>query len=93
MDSKIMDVLGDRVLELGPKSTESGPYRNFRLTHDGDGIAWLLFDRAGASANSTGSRGPVAARRKVSGSGKQRIMSAESRSLHAGSPSPLRRGG
>ena len=51
MDSKIMDVLGDRVLELGPDTGESGPYRNFRLTHDGDGIAWLLFDRADASAN------------------------------------------
>jgi 3-hydroxyacyl-CoA dehydrogenase / enoyl-CoA hydratase / 3-hydroxybutyryl-CoA epimerase len=51
MDSRIMDVLGDRVLELGPKVEESGPYRNFKLTHDGDGIAWLLFDRAGASAN------------------------------------------
>jgi 3-hydroxyacyl-CoA dehydrogenase/enoyl-CoA hydratase/3-hydroxybutyryl-CoA epimerase len=46
-----MDVLGDRVLELGPKVSESGPYRNFRLTHDGDGLAWLLFDREGASAN------------------------------------------
>jgi 3-hydroxyacyl-CoA dehydrogenase / enoyl-CoA hydratase / 3-hydroxybutyryl-CoA epimerase len=51
MDSKIMDVLGDRVLELGPTVVENGPYRNFKLTHDGDGIAWLLFDRAGASAN------------------------------------------
>jgi 3-hydroxyacyl-CoA dehydrogenase/enoyl-CoA hydratase/3-hydroxybutyryl-CoA epimerase len=51
MDSRIMDVLRDRVLELGPKSGERGPYRNFRLTHDGDGIAWLLFDREGASAN------------------------------------------
>src|SRR5450755_2969823 len=51
MDSRIMDVLGDRVLELGPKVDETGPYRNFKLTHDGDGIAWLLFDRAGASAN------------------------------------------
>ncbi|MEO6840413.1 MAG: 3-hydroxyacyl-CoA dehydrogenase NAD-binding domain-containing protein [Bradyrhizobium sp.] len=51
MDSKIMNVLGDRVLELGPHVGESGPYRNFKLSHDGDGIAWLLFDRAGASAN------------------------------------------
>jgi 3-hydroxyacyl-CoA dehydrogenase/enoyl-CoA hydratase/3-hydroxybutyryl-CoA epimerase len=51
MDSKIMNVLGDRLLELGPKVSESGPYRNFKLSHDGDGIAWLLFDRAGASAN------------------------------------------
>lgn len=51
MDSKIMDVLRDRVLELGPKPDESGPYRNFKLAQDGDGIAWLLFDREGASAN------------------------------------------
>jgi 3-hydroxyacyl-CoA dehydrogenase / enoyl-CoA hydratase / 3-hydroxybutyryl-CoA epimerase len=46
-----MDVLGDRVLELGPKPDADSTYRNFKLTRDGDGIAWLLFDRAGASAN------------------------------------------
>jgi 3-hydroxyacyl-CoA dehydrogenase/enoyl-CoA hydratase/3-hydroxybutyryl-CoA epimerase len=51
MDSRIMDVLADRVLELGPKPDASSPYRNFRLTRDDDGIAWLLFDREGASAN------------------------------------------
>src|ERR1700688_1152936 len=51
MDSKIMDVLADRVLELGPKPEANGPYRNFKLTRDADGIAWLLFDRDGASAN------------------------------------------
>ena len=51
MDSKIMDVLGDRVLELGPQADQGGPYRHFRLCHDGDGVVWLLFDRAGASAN------------------------------------------
>ena len=51
MDSKIMDVLGDRVLELGPKPDAGGPYRNFKLTRDADGIAWLLFDRDDASAN------------------------------------------
>ena len=51
MDSKIMDVLGDRVLELGPTPDAESPYRNFKLTRDDDGIAWLLFDRAGASAN------------------------------------------
>jgi 3-hydroxyacyl-CoA dehydrogenase/enoyl-CoA hydratase/3-hydroxybutyryl-CoA epimerase len=51
MDSKIMDVLRDRVLELGPTPDASGTYRNFKLTRDADGIAWLLFDRAGASAN------------------------------------------
>jgi 3-hydroxyacyl-CoA dehydrogenase/enoyl-CoA hydratase/3-hydroxybutyryl-CoA epimerase len=51
MHSRIMDVLGDRVLELGPKPEGNGPYRHFKLTRDSDGIAWLLFDRAGASAN------------------------------------------
>jgi 3-hydroxyacyl-CoA dehydrogenase/enoyl-CoA hydratase/3-hydroxybutyryl-CoA epimerase len=50
MHSKIMDVLADRVLELGP-SPEQGAYRNFKLTRDADGIAWLVFDREGASAN------------------------------------------
>lgn len=50
MDSRIMDVLKDRVLELGPEPV-AGPYKNFKLTRDSDGIAWLLFDRKGASAN------------------------------------------
>src|SRR5262245_39161544 len=51
MDSKIMDVLGDRVLELGPAPEPASPYKNFKLTRDADGVAWLLFDRQGASAN------------------------------------------
>src|SRR6202163_728624 len=51
MDSRIMNVLADRVLELGPKPDASNPYRHFKLTRDSDGIAWLLFDCAGASAN------------------------------------------
>src|SRR5215470_9742730 len=51
MKSKIMDVLADRVLALGPTPEAAGPYRHFKLTRDGDGIAWLLFDREGASAN------------------------------------------
>ncbi len=46
-----MDLLGDRVLELGPRPEPDGPYRHFKLTRDTDGIAWLLFDREGASAN------------------------------------------
>ena len=50
MDSRIMDALKDRVLELGPTAV-IGAYKNFRLTRDEDGIAWLLFDRANASAN------------------------------------------
>src|SRR6266705_3185966 len=51
MDSQIMNVLGDRVLELGPTPDAAGPYKNFKLTRDADGVAWLLFDREGASAN------------------------------------------
>src|ERR1700677_4055626 len=51
MESHILDVLADRVLELGPKPDASSPYRNFKLTRDADGLAWLLFDREGASAN------------------------------------------
>jgi 3-hydroxyacyl-CoA dehydrogenase / enoyl-CoA hydratase / 3-hydroxybutyryl-CoA epimerase len=51
MDSRVIDVLADRVLALGPNPDESGPYRNFKLTRDADGVAWLLFDRANASAN------------------------------------------
>ncbi len=50
-----MDVLADRVLELGPKPDAAGPYRNFKLTRDADGIAWLLFDRENASANTLSS--------------------------------------
>jgi 3-hydroxyacyl-CoA dehydrogenase/enoyl-CoA hydratase/3-hydroxybutyryl-CoA epimerase len=55
MDSKIMNLLGDRVLELGPKPEPDSPYRHFKLTRDADGIAWLLFDREGASANTLSS--------------------------------------
>ena len=51
MESHNLDVLADRVLELGPKPAASGPYRHFKLTRDADGVAWLLFDREGASAN------------------------------------------
>src|SRR3954466_1500158 len=55
MDSKIMTALGDRVLELGPKAAPDSPYRHFKLTRDADGIAWLLFDRADATANTLSS--------------------------------------
>lgn len=46
-----MRVLGDRVLELGPMPQAGGRWRHFKLTRDADGVAWLLFDREGASAN------------------------------------------
>ena len=46
-----MDVLADRVLTLGPKPDAASAYRHFKLTRDVDGVAWLLFDREGASAN------------------------------------------
>ncbi|MHC2621702.1 3-hydroxyacyl-CoA dehydrogenase/enoyl-CoA hydratase/3-hydroxybutyryl-CoA epimerase [Bradyrhizobium huanghuaihaiense] len=55
MDSKIMTALGDRVLTLGPQPATDGPYRHFKLTRDADGVAWLLFDRDGASANTLSS--------------------------------------
>ena len=51
MAGTIMDVLGDRVLELGPGRDADSRYRHFRLNRDADGVAWLLFDREGASAN------------------------------------------
>ncbi|HET7886020.1 MAG TPA: 3-hydroxyacyl-CoA dehydrogenase NAD-binding domain-containing protein [Bradyrhizobium sp.] len=51
MESQILDVLADRVLELGPRPAAGGPYRHFKLTRDADGVAWLLFDREGVSAN------------------------------------------
>src|SRR5260370_4271825 len=46
-----MNVLAARVLESGATADLSGPYRHFKLTRDADGIAWLLFDREGSSAN------------------------------------------
>jgi 3-hydroxyacyl-CoA dehydrogenase/enoyl-CoA hydratase/3-hydroxybutyryl-CoA epimerase len=55
MDSRILDVMSDRRMELGPHATTSatpvGSWKHFRLARDADGVAWLLFDRAGASAN------------------------------------------
>ncbi|MBV9457093.1 MAG: enoyl-CoA hydratase/isomerase family protein, partial [Bradyrhizobium sp.] len=51
MESRVLNVLDDRALALGPKPDAVSSYRNFKLTRDADGIAWLLFDREGASAN------------------------------------------
>src|ERR1700733_14827626 len=51
-----MAILGKRDLELGPfalgeTQQETGPWANWRLRTDEDGIAWLLFDKKESSAN------------------------------------------
>jgi 3-hydroxyacyl-CoA dehydrogenase/enoyl-CoA hydratase/3-hydroxybutyryl-CoA epimerase len=50
-----MAILGKRDLELGPfalgEQQEPGPWTNWRLRNDEDGIAWLLFDKKDSSAN------------------------------------------
>jgi len=54
MESRILDTFKDRLIELGPHASAqpgAGPWKHFRLAKDPDGVAWLLFDRAGASAN------------------------------------------
>src|SRR5205085_4346887 len=55
MESRILEVMNDRRMELGPHATSTatpvGSWKHFRLARDADGVAWLLFDRAGASAN------------------------------------------
>jgi 3-hydroxyacyl-CoA dehydrogenase/enoyl-CoA hydratase/3-hydroxybutyryl-CoA epimerase len=51
-----MAILGKRDLELGPfalgeTQQEPGPWANWRLRTDEDGVAWLLFDKKDSSAN------------------------------------------
>jgi 3-hydroxyacyl-CoA dehydrogenase/enoyl-CoA hydratase/3-hydroxybutyryl-CoA epimerase len=49
-----LDILCPRNLELGPFNagdTEAGPWQHWRLRTDEDSIAWLLFDKKDASAN------------------------------------------
>src|SRR5437870_240164 len=52
----VWDTLAPRNLELGPlaeaeRDGATSPWRNWRLAHDEDCIAWLALDKAGASAN------------------------------------------
>src|ERR1700689_2756584 len=52
----ILAIIGKRDLELGPFAIdeapqEPGPWANWRLRTDEDGIAWLLFDKKQSSAN------------------------------------------
>ena len=51
MESHILDMLADGVPELGPKPAASGLIAISSSTRDADGVAWRLFDREGASAN------------------------------------------
>jgi 3-hydroxyacyl-CoA dehydrogenase / enoyl-CoA hydratase / 3-hydroxybutyryl-CoA epimerase len=51
---KVWDVLAPRNLELGPLAGAAGgesPWRHWKLARDEGGIAWLVLDKAGASAN------------------------------------------
>ena len=49
---KVLDILAPRELELGPLAGLSeGPWRHWKLARDEGGIAWLVLDKAGSSAN------------------------------------------
>src|SRR5258706_10270873 len=53
---KVWDVLAPRNLELGPLAGEatgqgSPIWRHWKLARDESGVAWLVLDKAGASAN------------------------------------------
>jgi 3-hydroxyacyl-CoA dehydrogenase / enoyl-CoA hydratase / 3-hydroxybutyryl-CoA epimerase len=53
---RTLAILGKRDLELGPFAIdeapqEAGPWTNWRLRADEDGIAWLLLDKKDAGAN------------------------------------------
>ena len=52
----VLDILDKRDLELGPFAVadahgDPSPWQHWRLRNDEDGIAWLLFDKKNASAN------------------------------------------
>src|SRR5260221_2598970 len=51
MKSRIEQVFADRRLELGPRPAPTSPWSHWRLTRDDEGVAWLIFDKQGASAN------------------------------------------
>jgi 3-hydroxyacyl-CoA dehydrogenase / enoyl-CoA hydratase / 3-hydroxybutyryl-CoA epimerase len=51
---KVWDTLSPRNLELGPLTAggqAGGAWRHWKLARDDNGIAWLVIDKAGASAN------------------------------------------
>ena len=50
--AKALDVLAPRNLELGPVVPgAASPWKHWKLARDGDGIAWVVLDKQGASAN------------------------------------------
>src|SRR5215207_10173203 len=52
MGDKTWSALDDRALELGPdKPQASGPWKNWRLSLDDEGTAWLIADQTDASVN------------------------------------------
>ncbi len=51
MTGKILTALEDRRLELGPDGKSEKQGEHWRLSRDGKNVAWLIFDLAGASAN------------------------------------------
>ena len=50
MTDPILDLLNESRLQRGPAPT-AGEWRHWRLARDDNGVAWLLFDRDGASVN------------------------------------------
>jgi 3-hydroxyacyl-CoA dehydrogenase / enoyl-CoA hydratase / 3-hydroxybutyryl-CoA epimerase len=50
--AKVWDTLVPRNLELGPPAAGGqGTWKHWKLTRDDDGVAWLILDKQGASAN------------------------------------------
>lgn len=51
MQTPVWNKIADRALELGPDAEPLHRTADWRLTQDGDGVAWLLLDRQDESVN------------------------------------------
>jgi 3-hydroxyacyl-CoA dehydrogenase / enoyl-CoA hydratase / 3-hydroxybutyryl-CoA epimerase len=51
MDTPVRDVLAGREMALGPQGKADKSLKHWRLSIDGDKVAWLILDRQGESAN------------------------------------------
>lgn len=51
MTGIVWKTLQPRQMELGPDTGAEGPWKNWRLARDSDGVAWLIADQPDASAN------------------------------------------